>query len=162
MAVVDFFLKIDGIEGDSKDDKHQGEIEIDSFSWGETQSGTMAFGGGGGAGKVKMQSFHFTSKVSKASPWLAQASANGQHIKKVVLTVRKAGKNQQEYYKVTLTDVLVSSYRSMGAPGQDLVPLDDVSLDFAKIEFEYKEQKGDGSLGAPILMGWDLKANKAI
>ena len=60
MAAVDYFLKLDGIQGESKADKHSDEIDVLSFSWGETQSGTFAVGGGGGSGKVSMQDFHFT------------------------------------------------------------------------------------------------------
>ena len=71
MAAVDYFLKLDGIEGESKADKHTNEIDVLSFSWGATQTGTFASGtGGGGAGKVSMQDFHFTMEHSKASPAL--------------------------------------------------------------------------------------------
>src|SRR5712691_1971915 len=101
MAAVDYFLKIDGIEGESQDSKHKGEIDLESFSWGETQSGTHAAGGGGGAGKVSMQDFHFVMRVNKASPKLLQACAGGQHIPKAILTCRKAGKDQQEFLKIT-------------------------------------------------------------
>jgi type VI secretion system secreted protein Hcp len=52
MEAVDYFLKIDGIQGESKADRHKDEIDIESLSWGETQSGIFAVGGGGGAGKV--------------------------------------------------------------------------------------------------------------
>ena len=70
MSTTDFFLKIDGIEGESTDGKHKGEIDLLSWSWGETQSGAHAAGGGGGAGKVSMQDFHFTMTVNKATPKL--------------------------------------------------------------------------------------------
>src|SRR5688572_14489207 len=81
MAAVDYFLKIDGVDGESTDDKHKGEIDVESFSWGVTQTGTFSHGGGGGAGKVALQDFHFTMKVSKASPTLFLACASGQHYK---------------------------------------------------------------------------------
>src|SRR5256885_3864946 len=103
MAAVDYFLKVDGIEGESTDSKHKGEIDVQSFSWGETQSGTFAAGGGGGAGKVAMQDFHFVMGVNKSSPKLMLACANGQHIKQAVLTCRKAGTDQQEYMKWTFS-----------------------------------------------------------
>jgi type VI secretion system secreted protein Hcp len=161
MAAVDFFLKIDGIEGESPDAKHKGEIEIMSFSWGATQTGSFASGGGGGAGKVSMQDFHFTQKMHKGSPKLMLACANGEHIKKAVLTCRKAGKEQQEYLKVTFSDILVASYQS-GGNGGDPLPLEQISLNFAKVEFEYKEQKADGTLAGAIKTGYDLKLNKAV
>ena len=90
------------------------------------------------------------------------ACATGQHIKVATLTVRKAGKDQQEYYIVKLSDNLVSSYQSGGSEGSNALPVDQFSINFAKIEFEYKSQKPDGTLGAPVKGGWDLKANKKV
>jgi type VI secretion system secreted protein Hcp len=160
MAAVDYFLKLEGVEGESTDHKHKNEIDLESWSWGETQSGTHSGGGGGGAGKVSMQDFHFVMRVNKASPKLMLACANGQHIKEGILICRKAGKEQQEFLKVKFTDLLVSSYQTSGSAGSDIVPHDSISLNFAKIEFEYKEQKADGTLGGAVKAGYDLKANK--
>lgn len=162
MAAVDYFLKIDGIEGESQDHKHKNEIELESWSWGETNSGSHAHGGGGGAGKVSMQDFHFVTKVNKASPKLFLACANGQHIKEGTLTCRKAGTDQQEFLKIKLSDIMVSSYQSGGSAHSDVVPTDQFSLNFAKIEMEYKPQKSDGSLDAPVKAGWNLKENKKV
>jgi type VI secretion system secreted protein Hcp len=158
---VDCFLKIDGIDGESQDDKHKGEIDVLSYSWGATQMGTSAGGGGGGGGKVNMQDFNFAMEVNKASPLLAKACATGQHLKKVTLTCRKAGGEQQEYLKITMSDLLVSSYQTSGSGG-DVVPVDQIAMNFSKIEFEYKPQKQDGSLDSPIKSGYDVKANKAL
>lgn len=162
MAAVDYFLKIDGVDGESGDHKHKAEIELESWSWGETNAGTGRSGGGSGAGKVSMQDFHFVMKANKASPKLMLACANGEHIKKAILTCRKAGKEQQEFLKVTLSDLLVSSYQTGGSGHSDIIPTDQISMNFAKIEFEYKEQKADGSLGAAVKTGYDVKANKAV
>ena len=156
MAIVDYFLKIDGVQGESPDKTHKNEIEIDSFSWGETNSGTALHGGGMGAGKVQMQDFHFVMKVNKASPSLFLCCANGEHIKSAILTCRKAGKDQQEYLKYTFTDLLVSSYQT-GGSASDVVPCDQISLNFTKAEFEYKEQKPDGTLGGSIKKHYDIK-----
>ena len=158
MAAVDYFLKIDGIQGESRDDRHKDEIDIESFSWGETQSGTLAVGGGGGSGKVSMQDFHFTMPVNKASPALFLACAQGDHIKNAILTCRKAGKDQQEFLKITMNDVLVSSFQIGGAEG--VVPTDQISLNFAKIEVEYQEQDATGKLVGSIKKWFDLKSMK--
>lgn len=158
---MDFYLKLEGIEGESEDDKHAGEIDVESWSWGETQSGTSGAGGGGGAGKVSMQDFHFVMKVNKASPKLMLACATGEHIKSAKLTCRKAGGEQQQYMTWTFYDVLVSSYQTSGSTG-DTVPVDQCSLNFAKVEFEYKQQKPDGSLGSPVKVGYDLKKNVKV
>ena len=162
MSVVDYFLKLDGIEGESQDSKHKGEIDVESWTWGEVQTGSNAAGGGGGAGKVQMQDFHFVMKVNKSTPKLLLACATGEHIKKAVLTCRKAGKEQQEFLKYTFSDLLVSSYQTGGTSSGSVIPNDQISLNYAKIEVEYKEQKADGSLGGPVKVGYDLKAMKKV
>src|SRR5688572_8813997 len=110
----DYLLEIDGILGEAQDSKIKNSIEVESFSWGQTHPGSFSHGMGGSTGKVSFQDVHFTTKVNKASPNLAMSCAIGKHIHKAVLHVRKATGDggQQEYYKVTLEDVLVSSYQS--------------------------------------------------
>ena len=159
MAAVDYFLKIDGIPGESNDHKHKDEIHVESWSWGETNGGSFAHDGGGGAGKVAMNDFHFVMKVNKASPKLFLSCATGTHIKQATLTCRKAGKEQQEYLKVTFSDLLVSSFQTGGSAGE-VIPVDQISLNFAKIEVEYKPQDAKGQLGGAIKAHYDLKANK--
>lgn len=160
MAAIDYFLKLDGISGESADAKHKGEIDVLSFSFGETRSGA-GHGGGGGAGKVEMSDFSFTARTSKASPVLFQYCAQGKHIKQVLLTVRKAGQSQQEYLKIKLNDVLISSYALVGDE-EEGQPQDAFSLNFAKLSFDYAPQKADGSLDAPVHGGWDLSKNVKI
>ncbi len=160
----DYLLEIDGIEGESTDDKHRGWLEIEAFSWGLTQLTALA-GGGAGAGKPSFQDIHFTKLVDKSSPKLFLACASGQHIKKATLVVRRAGKELQEYYKVTLEDVLVSSYQSSGASGGPAgvaaaVPIDEFAMNYAKIEFSYRAQKPDGTLEQPVVASWDLRQNR--
>lgn len=168
---VDYFLKIDGIEGESSDEKHKNEIEVVNFSWSEEQPGTFAEGAGGGAGKVRMGNFIYTQHTSKASPKLMLACAKGDHIKSAVLTCRKAGGGQQEFYKITFSDVMVASYETgstsvnengPNAGYHDGAPVDRVELNFAKIECEYRPQKNDGSLDNPVKAGYNLKTNTAV
>ena len=162
MAQVDYFLKIDGVEAESSDDKHKGEISLESFSWGASQAGSSGHGGGGGVGKVQPHEFHFVKKVDKSSPVLLIGCATGQHYKNAVLTARKAGGGQQEYLKITLEDVLISSYQLGGSANSDVVPLDQGTLNFAKLEMSYKEQKPDGSLAGEIKQKYDFASNKKI
>lgn len=162
MSIADFFLKIDGIDGESPDAKHKNEIQLESFSWGAANHGTMQYGGGGGAGKVQFNDFNFTMKTNKAAPKLMLACANGEHIKKATLTCRKAGKEQQEFLKVDFTDLLVTSYQTGGHSSSDVIPVDQISLNFSKIEMTYKEQKADGTLGGQTKTGYNIKENKAV
>jgi type VI secretion system secreted protein Hcp len=160
VAAVDYFLKIDGIPGESRDSKHKGEIELESFSWGATQALHSGGGGGGGAGKVQMQDFHFVMSMNKASPKLFLACASGQHLKHATLVGRKAGKGQQEFLLYKFTDVLISSYQTGGT--DDAIPVDQVSFNFAKIEIEFRPEKPDGSVGPGEKAAWDVAKNKPL
>jgi type VI secretion system secreted protein Hcp len=157
----DYFLKLSGIKGESSDEKHKGEIELISFSWGLANLAAPAPGPGGGAGKVQFNDIHVTKRVSKASPSLFLACASGQHIPDGTLTVRRSGaKNQLEYLKYKFTDILVTGFQESG--GGDDLPLDMVSFNFSKFEMTYTEQSSGGSPGATSKAGWDLKQNKKI
>jgi type VI secretion system secreted protein Hcp len=162
MAAVDYFLKIDSIQGESQDDKHKNEIDVESWSWGETQQGTQSGGGGGGAGKVSMQDFHFVMKVNKASPLLFSACATGQHIPTALLTCRKAGTTGQEYLTWSFTNLLISSYQTGGTGGAaNILPVDQISFNYQSVTVSYKVQAADGTLGGAVTKGYDLKSNKA-
>jgi type VI secretion system secreted protein Hcp len=155
---TDIFAKLGDIKGESKDAKHKDEIEVLSFSWGVSNSGNAGAGGGGGAGKATFNDLLIVHKVDKASPVLMSACATGQHLKEATITQRKAGKGQQDYLIIKMNDVIVTSVASTtasGAPGSE-----SVSLSFAKVDFEYKPQKNDGSLSAGVHFKYDLKAQK--
>jgi type VI secretion system secreted protein Hcp len=162
MAAVDYFLKVDGIEGESKAAGHEKQIDLESWSWGASQSGIHATGGGGGAGKVSMQDFHFVMKINKASAPLMLACAEGKHIKEATLTCRKAGGKQEPFLTVVMSDLLVSSYQTGGSGHSDIVPTDQISMNFSKIKIHYKDQKPDGGLNAGTPLGWDVKAGKKM
>jgi type VI secretion system secreted protein Hcp len=156
MADADYFLKIDGIPGESQDKKHKDEIQLEGWAWGEANSGAHGAGGGGGAGKVAMHDFTATMRMNKASPKLFLYCANGKHIKEALLTCRKAGGKQEEYLKIKFTDLLVSSYQT-GGNGSDIIPIDNVSLNFSKIEVTYAPQGKDGPVGSPVTHWYNLK-----
>ena len=159
MGAVDYFLKIDGIEGESEDSIHKGEIELESWSWGETQAGTSMFGKGSGAGRVTMQDFQFVKRVDKSSPKLLLGCCNGQHFTNAQLTARKAGSGPQEYLHIYFSEIIISSYQTSGSASTDIVPREQLSFNYTKVEVEYREQKPDGTLGGPTKRGYDLKAN---
>ena len=155
--MVDYFLKIDSVPGDSRDAHHPNEIEVVSFSWGESNVAPLA-GSGAGAGKVQVEELHFAAVMSSASPKLMLLCANGKHVVSAVLVARRPGSPQQEYLKVTLNDVTVTAYNVSASSGD--VPLDEVSLRFSKIQIDYRPQKATGALGAAVHAGWDVKLNK--
>ena len=155
---VDMFIKIDVIEGESADDTHAGEIDILSWSWGMSQSGTTHEGTGGGAGKVNVQDLSFTHYVDKGSANLIKMCCNGKHIEEAVLTVRKAGEAALEYMIITMKHGLVSSVSTGGSGGEDRLT-ENVTLNFAEFKFEYVPQLPDGTGDASVIVGWNIAAN---
>ena len=146
---VDMFLKLDSIKGESVDAKHPDEIDVISWSWGMTQSGTTHAGPGGGAGKVNVQDLSLTKYIDSATPNLAKFCCTGEHFKKAVLTVRKAGKTPLEYLKVTMEEGIISGLSTGGSGGSDRLT-ETVTLNFAKFKVEYVPQKADGSGGSAV------------
>ena len=155
----DIFAKLGDIKGESLDSKHKDEVEVLSWSWGVQQSGTMAHGGGGGEGKASFNDFNFTHHVDKASPVLLKACATGEHIKEATITVRKAGKGQQEFLIIRMNDIVITSV-ALSAAGDAAATAESVALQFAKVDLEYKPQKPDGSLDAGVFFKYDIKSNK--
>lgn len=152
---ADYFLKLDPkVDGESTDSKHKGEIELESWSFGVSNSSSMLQGGGGGSGKSQPLDFHMTKKTDKATARLAQAVAMGDHFKTAIVTVRKSGGDQQEYLTITMSDVFISSYQA-GGVGNGNLPMEQLSLNYSKILQEYKEQKADGTLGGSVKLGYD-------
>ncbi|WP_126284126.1 Hcp family type VI secretion system effector [Burkholderia stagnalis] len=172
-ALVDYFLQIDNVEGESTDHQFPNLIQIQSWQWAEQNSGRWGFGSGGGAGKVEMKDFEFRMVTNKASPKLFLMCATGDHIARAKLICRKSGKGQHEFLTISFESGLVSSFRTLGnmplaqlghGSGEvdSVLPTDEIKINFAKIEFEYREQRDDGSMGAVIKAGYDLKQNAQI
>jgi type VI secretion system Hcp family effector len=146
-ANIDAFLSVDGVQGESQDAKHEGDIDLLSFSWGADAAFDTS-GGGGGSGKATMQELHFTTRLSAASPTLLDFMDDGRHVRTADLVLRKAGKDEVEFYKVKLEDLIVSSYQLTTA--QDGSPLEEYTLNFAKSSLDYFPQKPDGSADLPV------------
>jgi type VI secretion system secreted protein Hcp len=162
-AVFDIFVKIDGIEGESTDSKHKGEIEAISVSYGASQSGTLSGGGGGGTGKVNIEDVRFVKRVDKASPKLFTATAAGDHFPTATFTFARAGGDKQPYLELKLSDVLVGSIAGGGeASGELAVPTEMISLRFSKIEWKYTVIGTDGKASGNVSGGWDLQNNKKL
>ena len=154
----DIFAKIGDIKGESLDSKHKDEIEVLSFSWGVTNTGSLSHGGGGGEGKATFHDLSFVHRIDKASPLLMKACATGTHLKEATITQRKAGKGQQDYFIVKMNDVIITSVTEAGSSGQP--GSESVTFAFAKVDLEYKPRKPNGTLDAGIHFKYDLKANK--
>jgi len=159
---LDMFIKIDGIKGESTDNKHKDEIDVLSWNWGLEQSGTAhpGPGGGGGAGKVSVHGLSISKRTDVATPKLMLACANGRHIKEALLTVRKPGASQLEFVRIKMDDVLVSSVSTGDSGGESIT--ENVALNFSKVQLDYVRQKPDGAPGETVQFKWDFSANKPV
>ena len=157
---VDMFIQIGDLKGEAQDKTHKDKIDVLSWSWGMSQSGTMHTGGGGGGGKVAVQDVSITKWVDKASSPLLQACAQGTQYPESKLIVRKAGgKAPLEYIVLTMNDVIITSISNGGSGGEDRLT-ENVTVNFASFKYEYQPQKPDGSKdGGAIPFGWDIAAN---
>lgn len=160
---VDMFFKIGDIKGEAKDAKHKAEIDVLAYSWGMSNSGSAHVGGGAGAGKVNVQDISFTKYIDSASSVLMAHACSGKHIPEATLVVRKAGGDKAlEYITIKLSHVLVSSVSLGGSGGEDRLT-ENVSLNFAKFEFTYKEQSKTGAQeGGDKKAGWDIAQNVKV
>ncbi len=158
---ADIFLKIKDCPGESTDSKHSGEIELESWGFGVSQTAQFTSQSPGGtAARCTMSDINCQAKMSKASPKLFLACANGTHLKNVVLSARRSsGKGGQiEYLKVTMEEAIISSYSAAGT-GHD-VPPESYGLNFKKCNLEFWPQKEDGSQGAVVSSHWDVTKNE--
>lgn len=160
---VNIHIKIDSIPGMSQIDGFADQIQVSSFSWGMSQIANFQTAHGGGAGKANVQDLTFMHFVDKASPKLMLACCTGQHIKDAILTCRKVdGNSGVDFFKITLTDVLVSGVSPSGSNGDD-TPAESVSLAFASYKVEYQEQDNKGAKkGGPIDVKYSIQQNKKL
>ena len=156
---VDMFLKIDGVDGESKVKGHTKEIDVLSWSWGASNAGSAHVGGGAGSGKVNVHDVQVTKHVDSSSPKLLLACFAGTHYSKALLTVRKAGGDSPvEYLKITMEQVFITSISTGAHGGEDRLN-ESVSLNFSKVNLDYTPQTDKGGAGTPIPFGWDISAN---
>jgi type VI secretion system secreted protein Hcp len=155
----DMFLKLGPVKGESKDDKHKGEIDILAWSWGASQSGSSHTGGGAGAGKVNVQDISVTKYVDVSSPAIMNAICVGKHFPEVTLYVRKAGEKPLEYLTIDMKEVFVTSVSTGGSGGEDRLT-ENITLNFAKFKIQYKEQADTGGAASSPDFSFDIAANK--
>lgn len=157
---TDFFLKLDGIKGESQDKTHKDEIDVLSWSWGGSQSGTTHMGSGSGGGKVSFQDLSVTKYVDKSTPALMKHLATGKHIGKGWLYVRKAaGDSPIEYIKIDMKDIIVTNVSSGGHGAEDRIT-ESLTLNFGEFKYIYTEQTPDGGKGAAPEFAWDIASNE--
>jgi type VI secretion system secreted protein Hcp len=154
---IDTHIKFDGVEGESAHADHKAEIAVLSWSWGVSNASALS-GGGSGKGKAQPGDLNFSKLYDKASPVLAKKCAQGVHFPTVVLTARKSGEGQKDFFKVTMKEVFITSVQN--AAGGDGDIMENVSMSYAEIDFAYKAQDEKGSMTGDVKFGWNIKTTK--
>ncbi|MGA3023586.1 MAG: type VI secretion system tube protein Hcp [Bryobacteraceae bacterium] len=162
---VSFLLDMHGVPGESLDDNSafNAKIEVDGWSFGQSQSGVMQAGTGRTAGKVSVQDFTFNKHTCMSSPKLLEACATGEHIEKATLIARRTGLTAgglTPYLRVEFTDLIISSYHTSGSAGDSGLPAEHISFNFAKIEYQYTPQDQGKPLGT-LRASYDLKTSQS-
>lgn len=157
-AANDIFLVLGEIKGESQDSVYMDNIDVLAWSEGMSQSSTTHTGAGGTIGKVSVQDISITKYLDSSSPYIRQHVANGKHIPEATLIVRRAGDSPLEYFRIVMTDLIISSVSAGGDGGTDRLT-ENVTLNFAEIEWTYTKQKPDGSADASIVTGWNIATN---
>lgn len=159
-SLQDFYIKIDGIQGESKDAKHAGWIDILCFAYRVTQSSSASTGGGVGAGRANFDSLTFDHYLDRSTPILVQYCASGKHIPTVEISCCKVGDGSQEYMRVTMNDCIITLAGPRGTTSDARI-IESVGIAYSKIRIEVKEQRPDGSMGPAITGTWNIKQNIA-
>lgn len=148
---ADIFLKLDGISGESTDEDHKGEIDVEAFTFNAKRAG----------GKVRFSPLRVIKVYDASSPKLMQAAASGRHIRSGTLTFRRSGDpNGVEFLTYKLSDLTVTSYQEGGANADDrtLGSLEDeVGLSPAKVQVTEKTVDTSGKSGPVVSASFDIR-----
>ena len=154
---VDYYLKLDGIEGEAVTTGFEKQIQLLSFSWGGSQTTSVAGTGGSGAGKVDLSDLSVMKMYDKASPQLFKSMVSGTHIKTGVLSATKAGGGGKPFLKISLGELFVTSLQDSASSE---IPTESVSFSYNTIKIEYSTQNDQGILTAVGAVSYDIKTNK--
>lgn len=149
-------LKVGGINGESFVFGHEDEIDLLTWEWEVSQTGSMNGGRGGARGLANVEDLIITKYVDKASPLLLLTCLTGSHLREAILTIGKHGDDNFEYLIITMDSVQITSVMSGGSHNHGRAT-ERVSLKFAKVKFSYTPQKTDGSADATIDMTWNIE-----
>ena len=151
---IDCPLKLDGVQGESTHAKHKDEIQLYNWSWGASNAANIS-GGGMAVGKGQAQDLHFTKKYDRASPNISKNCISGKHFKDATISMSIAGGSQEDFLVIKLKEAYITSHQVTAGAGGEVT--DSVSMAYADIEYAYKPQKPDGSLGGEVKFGVDQR-----
>lgn len=156
------FLKIEGVEGDSVKEGHDGEIDVISWSWDMSQEGLAHIGKGAGGGKVSVGDVQIAKRIDQASPSLMMKCCKGEHIPSAKLVVERAGGDKPlPYMEMEMKKVFVTMI-SPSISDSDTEGHEMISLNFESYEIKVTAQTESGGSGATATAGFNIAVGKAM
>lgn len=155
----DTYMKIDGIDGESTAKGMEKQIALHSFNWGASNPTNSSPGTTGhAAGRATLSSFHCLKQTDKASPKLFLNCCAGNHIGKIVVTMRKASGDggQAPFLLYEFSDCMIESVQWSGTTGGDDTPTESLAIAYKAVQVTYNPQDAKGAVGSSVVTGWDL------
>ncbi|NLH17294.1 MAG: type VI secretion system tube protein Hcp [Phycisphaerae bacterium] len=158
---TDMFLWVDGIPGESMDDKHRDYIDAMAYHYGVSRPGRSFPTSGAPEPAADHADLTVVKAIDKASPKLFLACCTGQHIKQVRFDVFRPGGAPTRIIGYTMTDVMITSVKPVGAVVGTAYLMEEVSFNYAQIEVRYTEI--DPATGKPkgdVIASWDRQIGR--
>jgi type VI secretion system secreted protein Hcp len=147
---VDWWLRLDGIDGESTDRDHPRQIEVLALDWQATQKSTSAAGAGS-------KDISLALATSSASPAILSKCVQGAAVPTATISGRKSGEGQRDFLTWDFTNLRFKSYDVAFTEGP---PIDVVTFSFTQVTMTYRPQDAKGGLGTPVVVTWNLKTDK--
>lgn len=161
---IDVYLQIDGIKGESLDDRHKDWIECKSVGWSVAQpkSASASTGGGHTAERCEHADIVIAKLADLSSPILLQTCSAGKTIPKAKFEFMRAdGQGERvKYFEIEIENVLVGAVTPSVREGDILT--EQIGFKFSRVKWKYTQQKISGGAGGNTSGGWDLSANKVV
>lgn len=142
------FLSLPDIAGESIVAEHEGEIDVHNIDWSITQKPSAQVGRGRTRTRAKVRALSLEKYYDASSPYLALASLQGRAFDEVVIAFRKdSGEAHLDYLKITMTNVIISSYDILRGDGTSALIQERVGLRFEEVKVLYTVQADDHSAG---------------
>jgi type VI secretion system secreted protein Hcp len=155
------YLKLDGVQGESRAAGHEGEIELLDWKWGCDQSLNIGSqSSGAGAGKIKFRSLSITKLIDKSSPVLFVSAASGRAFLTGHLTVLWSVGTSPGAFDLLKLELKTAAIKSI-ALAQGDPPVEQVEIEFGAVKITHVPEGADGKPQDPVSGGWDAIRNVA-
>ncbi|UGQ48713.1 Hcp family type VI secretion system effector [Massilia endophytica] len=161
---LDAYLHIEGIKGESTDERHRDWIEVSNVTWSvyQPRASVVSTAGGQTVGRAELSNISFSKLADLSSPLLQQTCAMGKTIPKARFEFMRADGNGQpiKYYEVEVENVMISGVTP--ASGNGGILIEQVQLAYSKMKWKYTKQSIQGGMAGNTSGGWDCAGLKCV